>query len=337
MSKIAAELAKATGVDLSKFKDRAELHLALVKGVNALADKDWEKLSVAAQDWANDGADAVKAKKDIPEFPDYTPETTGSSRRRAADPEPEPETAAGAETAVEDLEEGLRVKITFKKRGTEKSATGEVIEFSKRKSFLVVKEADGTEVEIDFDTVTTTEVFHGTAGADDDADEPAEVAVGAVVKFTTKRGKEVEGEVTEYDEKKGYIVVGDADYDLDRIDGDIEIVKAAGSKGRAEPEPEPETTSRRRSSSDDDGKGKGGKDAGAEEEKKRSSNPRGVSVGGRIRELLAEDPDMSADEIGKVLKKEKIEFRDTSLNMIYKDATALIALLRESGQMKKAK
>lgn len=323
MSQIQKELLAAAGLKLADFTGRPALHQALVRAVNDLPEKAWSELTVKAQDWFNEAADALKAKKAIVEFADFTPEQPAAeprSRRRAADDEGEKSVKESA--SVEKLEEGQRVKVTTK-RG--KVYEGEVVENNKRKEFVAIKGADG-EDEIDYDKVESIEVFHGTAGAAA-ADEPdAGPEVGDEVKFTTKRGKTVSGVITELTAET--IVLGkDDDFDLDRIDGDITIIKKGSSAGAAKAEPE--TRSRTRSEPETT--------PPADDKRTRSSNPKGVSVGARIRELVAETPDISEEDVGKVLKKEGLEFRDNTLGMIYKDCVFLIAKLRDAGHMKKAK
>ena len=87
MSKIQAELAKATGVNPEQGQsiiDPAYLK-KLVRAVANLADKDWDALSGPAQEHHNTAADAANAKKDIPNFPDYVaPEEDEKPRRRRA-------------------------------------------------------------------------------------------------------------------------------------------------------------------------------------------------------------------------------------------------------------
>lgn len=323
MSKIQSELCKACNVDAASYKnDRAALHADLVKAVNKLPDADWNDLSREAQDWYNNAADIVKANKDsdnkkaLPEFPDMEKpqEETRSRRRNDDDDKP----AKGESLAVEKLQEGDRVKLTTK-RG--RVFEGTVSENSKRKEYVVVKGADG-EDEIDYDKVDSVEVFHGTAGQED-----VGPAVGDEVEFMTKRGKKVSGTITEL--TKDTVVLDKVDdYDIDRIDGDMKIIKKGGGKSKEEPE-----TRSRRSSKEDDDKGssrrrsKDEDDGGGKDEK--------VSVGGRIRELLAKDPDRSKEDINKQLKKENVDYRETSLNVIYRDCTNLIRLLREAGHMKK--
>jgi hypothetical protein len=326
MSKIEKELCKACDIDASKYgNDRAGMHADIVTRVNKLPDPDWNALSKEAQDWYNAAADMTKAnkandtKKPLPEFPDYAPPEETRSRRRSADDDGDKKPAKGESLAVEKLKDGDRVKLTTK-RG--KVFEGTVVENNQRKEFVAVKGSDG-EDEIDWDKVDSVEVFHGTAGSKEEAGPE----VGDEVSFTTKRGKSVSGTITEL--TKDTIVIDKTDdYDLDRIDGDIKIVKKGKAGGGRE---EPETRSRRSSSddkgSDDKGSSGRGRSSGGDDEQ--------VSVGGRLRELMAKDPDRSKDDINAQLKKEGVDYRETSLNVIYRDCANLIRLLREAGHMKK--
>lgn len=310
MSKIQKELCEVVRIDPSKYgNDRAGLHTDIVKAVNKLTDKEWDSLTQPAQDWFNNAADATKAKKSIAEFPDYSDEPETRSRRRSSSDDD----GGKSETmAVEKLKEGDRVKLTTK-RG--KSFEGTVVEQNSRKSFIAIKGKDG-EDEIDWNKVDSVEVFHGNAGMQEEPG-PQE---GDEVEFTTTRGKTVRGLVTELSSDTIVIDKND-DYDITRIAGDIKIIKKGGG-GSSD-------SGGRRSSSDDDKGGRRGSDDSS------SSGGGKVSVGGRIRELLAEDPTRTKEDIDKVLKREKVDYREASLNVIFRDSMNLIKLLRDAGHMKK--
>lgn len=314
MSKIQKDLCEAVGIDPSKYSnDRAALHTDIVKAVNKLTDKEWDGLKPESQDWFNAAADATKAKKAIAEFPDYQAEETETRSRRRSSSDDDGGGKSEA-MAVEKLKEGDRVKLTTK-RG--KVFEGEVVEQNKRKEFVAIKGKDG-EDEVDWDKVDSVEVFHGNAGMQEDPG-PAE---GDEVEFTTKRGKTVRGVITELTAETIVLDKTD-DYDMDRIDGDIKIIKKGGSGAGG--------STRRSSSSDDD---KGSSRRGSSSDDSGSSGGK-VSVGGRIRELLAEDPTRTKEDIDKVLKREKVDYREASLNVIFRDSMNLIKLLRDAGHMKK--
>lgn len=315
MSKIQKDLCEVANIDPSKYSnDRAALHADIVKAVNKLTDKEWDSLKPESQDWFNNAADATKAKKSIAEFADYQAEEpeTRSRRRSSSD---DAGSTKGETMAVEKLKEGDRVELTTK-RG--KKFVGEIVEQNKRKEFVAIKGRDG-EDEVDWNKVESVEVFHGNAGVQEDPG-PAE---GDEVEFTTTRGKKVRGIVTELTAETIVLDKVD-DYDISRIDGDIKIIKKGGSGGS-------DSGSGRRSSSDDSGSSRRGSDDSG------SSGSSGgkVSVGGRIRELLAEDPTRNKEDIDKVLKREKVEYREASLNVIFRDSMNLIKLLRDAGHMKK--
>lgn len=66
MSKIEEELQKATGVKASK--DRAAYLKKLHTGAMALSEDDWDKLSPAAQNWANAATKSIEAKTALVDF-----------------------------------------------------------------------------------------------------------------------------------------------------------------------------------------------------------------------------------------------------------------------------
>lgn len=316
MSAIKKELVKATDLETKRGEDHTAFAGRLILAVGELNDKAWGELSDAAQDWFNDAVDAKNAKKkELPGFPDepsaeLEPEKATTRRGRT---EAKEEAKPADESA---LKVGQRVKIT-NKRG--KVFEGEVIELDK--SVVVVKGADG-EDEIDRDRIDSVEIFHGDAAAAEAGDGPAdpEIKKGMVVTVVTKRGKEATGKIVELDDEVIILDVDgkDTEFDRDRV----ETIKPMDTEKAEAPK------SGRRGAAKDDGKD-------AESEKpKRSSNPAGVSVGGRIREIMCEDMGITQEAVSKIMKKDGLEFRDTSLNMIYKDTAAVIALLKANKKLK---
>lgn len=313
MSKIQTELCKATGIDPKRGQSRQDFIAVLMAGVAELADKAWGDLSTPAQDWFNDAADAKNAKaKVLPDFPDAekVEEAEAPTRRRGASKESKEERL----TKVGDI---ATVKT---KRGAE--TTGKVVELDDE---MIVLDCDGEEKEFGMDRVESVTVNHGDGGSDE-PDAPEPVKVGTAVEVTTKRGKVYSGKVVELDDE---FIVLDCDGKEEELLRDrVETVKIMGGRGagKAEDKDEPEKPSTRR------------RGATQEEEEttkpKRSSNPAGVSVGGRIRELMANDLEATQEEIGKALKKEGIEFRDTSLNMIFKDNKAFLGYLKAAKKLK---
>lgn len=305
-SEIEKELLEATDLGTKRGEDRQDFIARLMKGVAALDDKAWDGLSKPAQEWFNDAADfrndKANAGKDLPDFPDLPKPETGG-RRRAAEPEAKEERL----TKVGDT------ATVLTKRG--KSTTGKVVELDEK---IIVLNVEGEgELEFSMDRVESITVNHGTSGQA--AEEPADpVAVGASVVLKTKRGKEVAGKIVELTDD---LIVLDVDgkeeeFSRERVESITPTgaaKPAAGSSRRGSAAAEPEV----------------------KEKPTRSSNPAGVSVGQRIRELMAEDTSITQEAVGKILTKEKLEFKETSLKMNYGDNAKFLDCLKAAGQLKK--
>ncbi len=97
----------------------------------------------------------------------------------------------------------------------------------------------------------------------------------------------------------------------------MESIKAAASKASG---------SSRRGAAADDKK--------EDDKPKRSSNPAGVSVGQRIKDIIADDLDITEDKVGAILKKEGLEFKDTSLRMNFADCAKFLVCLRAAKRIK---
>lgn len=319
MSAIEKELSKATGVEAKRGEDRQGFLTRLVLDIAKLSDADWAKLSKPAQTWFNDAADArndkSNADKIVPPFPDEEAEKPApaarSSRRKVADEEDERLTKVGDTATVTT------------KRG--KVYVGEVTEISSK--HIVLKGDDG-EDEFDMEKVESVVVQNGDAGGEDGPWAPA---VGEMVVVTTKRGKKFEGEIIELSADE--LVLKDADggedaFDMDKV-GSVEPL------GAEIPAAEDDAPARRGSAKDDTPARRGAKADDAPADKpKRASNPKGVSVGGRIREIMCEDMGVTAADVGKILKKEAIDFRETTLDMIFKDTTTVFDLLKANKKLK---
>lgn len=303
MSKIQKELADAAEVDPKRGEDRQDFLLRLALAVNKLPDAAWEKLSKDAQNWANNAADAANKKADLPDFPDAEqPESSGRRRVSAESP---------YEPRVKD-----DVKVTTK-RG--KIVTGKIVELDKE--VIVLKTTSGEEEEISQDRVEKIEPL---AGGSDKPEAPRDPKVGDTVTITTKRGKVVTGELVEdSDETFALKVNGEVeDFDKSRVES---IKIEGGSRASAG------ASSGRRSGGADNPEAEGGAtDSG---KRTRASNA-GVSVGTRIRELIIEDFSRTVEDIGKLLKKENLEFRDNTLSLNYTETHKLLDLLKKSGKLK---
>lgn len=307
MSKIQTELMEATGLKAVRNEDRQDLVKRIMKAVGGLTDKEWEKLSGDAQDWFNAAADDQNAKKKVlPDFPDLEEageeeqEEAPTSRRRGA----------GKEEAKADVKPkvGVIAKVTTK-RG--KSYTGKIVELDD--DVIVLKMGNGEEEELDRSRVESIEVAGGEA-AEAEAEDP--IKVGAEVTVLTKRGKEVTGKIVELDDEVIVLDVDGKDEELsrDRVES-IKPVKAAKA----------ETSSRR---------GAGKEEPAADEKPKRASNAEGVSIGTRIKELIAEDFEASEADIAKTLKKEGIDFKDNTLKLNYVDCHKFITILKAKKRIK---
>ncbi|MNX09263.1 Ribosome maturation factor RimP [compost metagenome] len=311
MSKIKQELIKAAGVDAKRGESDAD-HLARVLvAIAKLPDAEWAKISKPAQHWFNDAADARNDKKDLPAFPDAEPEAPARSSRRKVEDEPEQAEAKVGDTAT-----------VVTKRG--KTYTGEIVEISGK--HVVLKGEDGED---EFDREKVESITVEASGDDGGAGDAWEPTVGDVVELTTKRGKKYTGEIVEIDDKAVVIkgADGEDEFDMEKV-GSIDLVESDDP-----PADEP----RRRGAKEDDAparRGSAKEEPAADGKKTRSSNPKGVSVGGRIREIMCDDMGVSEEEVGKILTKEGIDFRPPTLGMIYKDTSFVFDLLKQNKKLK---
>ena len=319
MSKIQAEVLKATDTSTKRGEDRQEFLARVMKAISALEDKEWEALSQEAQDWFNDAADAKNAKaKQLPDFPDLEPETKDEeektkSRRAAAKEEAEP--TKPAKPKVKDV-----VKIVTK-RG--KDFSGTIVEIDDE--VVVLKYGNGDEEEFARSRIESIEIA-GAKAKSQEPDEPT-IDVGVTVTLVTKRGKEVTGKIIEIDEEVVVLDVDgkDEEFARDRVES-IKPVKKASKPAPADDEEEKPKTRR--------GAAKEEESDAKDEKPKRSSNAAGVSVGTRIKELIAEDFDATEEDIGKSLKKEGIEFRDNTLKLQFTDCHKFIDILKKMKKIK---
>ncbi len=325
MSKIANEIAKATGVKEKRGESRQDFLKALVVGVQGLSDPQWDALSGEAQDWFNACADAKNAKKkELPEFPDAEQEEAAEepapTRRRGAAAEEAAAPTGTKEITPDDVEKGMAIRVVTK-RGKDVSGTVTGVD----NDGFSMKVGEDTE-DFDFsriDKMYALDTGGGkAAAATDEVEDP--IKVGNEVKVINARDKEYVGKIVEVDDE---IIVLDVDgKDVEVARDRIKSIELVGGKKAAD---KPAVSGRRGAAADADK----GKDA-EESKPKRSSNPAGTSVGGRIRELMAEDIEITEAEISKQLKADGIEFRDTSLKMIFKDCTQLIEALKKNKKLK---
>lgn len=320
MSKIQDELVKITGAKPKDGESRTDYLIRLLKESSAMSDKDFDGLTDAAADWVNAAQDARNAKKDLPEMPDYTPpaETSGRRRRSSEDDD-------AGDSKIAKVKEGDEVVIKTK-RGAVK--TGKVIEVNDK---MIAIDDGKEEIEFDFDRLeAVTKANNGKeeepegnsrrrrSSEDDEPQGPKDPAVGDQVTAVTARGTTIKGKVIEIDDK--IIVIDDGkeerEFDKDRL---TSVTVEGGSD---------EGSSRRRRSSGDD------KASDKEEGTRTRSSNRGKSIGERIKELIVDNMDASVEEIGKMLTKEKMEFKENTLDLNFKETHKLIAILKDRKLLK---
>ena len=318
MSKIQTELVKATEVTAKRGEDRQEYLGRLMKGVADLNDKQWDGLSQDAQDWFNDAADAKNAKaKVLPDFPDV---------EEKQEEKEEPKTGrrgAAKDTAPAKPKVGVMAKITTK-RG--QSETGVIVELDDE--VVVIKLGNGEETEFARSRVESIEVA-GAEAAKDEPEEKDPVKVGATVTILTKRGKEITGKIVEIDDDVLVLDVDGKDEEFDRTR--VGSIKVAGGKKAAPKEEVEDKPATRRGAAKEEVEDQPEGDGKA----KRSSNP-GVSVGTRIKEIIADDLDATEEDVAKILKKEGIEYRENTLKLNLTECRKFIEILRAAKHIKKA-
>jgi ribosome maturation factor RimP len=312
-SKILSELLEATGIKQNAKETDADLKKRVVTAVTELTDAEWAALSSGAQDWFNQAADAINAKEEAPDFPDAEDDEPAVPARRrgaAAEKKEEPET--------QDPQVGDMVKIVTK-RG--KETEGELVEIDED---VVVLDVDGTEEEFDRSRIDTITVLGDTGTAEQSSDDaPAEPKVGDNLKVVTKRGKEVVGELVEIDGDILVIKTDDEEVEVDSTTAQsVEVVeeeKPAASSGRRRGAPAEPTD----------------KPAAAEKTKRTTAADNGGVVATvRMRELIVENMDLDKAGIAKLLGKEKITYKDNTLDLVYADSHKLIKMMKDRKLLK---
>ena len=336
MSAIQKAILKACDIDpQGRDEDRQEFLRRCVRGINDLPDDAFNALSGDVETWFNAAGDVIDANKKaknkapLPDFPDAEDDEPAPRRRRAA---AEGEDGPRSTKEVYEPKEGDQV-ILVTQKGREYK--GKIIELTKKELVLAV----GTE-ELEFSMETQVGTVEPdpaydekpsrrrAAAEEEEAAGPKEPAVGDTVELETKRGRKVTGEVVEIDDEVIVVAHDEDEKGEEFVRSRIESVKVTGGKkGGKKADPEPDEKPTRRGGKKDD-------DKDGEDKPKRTSNPKGVSVGQRIRELVGEDPDITEADIVKALKKEGIEFRDVTVSMNYGDCQKLVAELRKHKNLK---
>lgn len=75
-------------------------------------------------------------------------------------------------------------------------------------------------------------------------------------------------------------------------------------------------------------------DKGAADGKGKRSSNEGVSVSQRVTELVLDDLNATEEQIGELLKKEKLEFRDNTLKLNYAAAHKFIDIAKAKKMLK---
>ncbi len=328
MSKILEELMKAAGLDKKRGEDRQALLMRTMLATKDLPDAKWDNLSQAAQDWFNDAADAKNAKADkLPEMPDLEEEEAAeekpASRRRGADKGEEKEEKAPTgtkEITADDVEKGMAIRIVTK-RGKDLSGTVTGVD----EDGFTLKTGDDED---DFDFSRIDKIFaldtsggskraSKAAAEEEEAEDP--IREGVTVSLKTKRGKEATGKIVELTDE---VIVLDVDGKEEEFARDrVESIKPVGGK-KAEP-----AASGRRGASK-------GEDKPADGEKAKRVSNEGVSIGTRIKELIADNLDATEEQIAKLLKKEDLEFKDNTLKLNFVDAHKFVTILRAKKLLK---
>lgn len=323
-SKTRSQLEDATKISRDKGEETQTYLKRLARAVQDLDDAAWNKLSKDAQDWFNTACDAADAKKEVPGFDDEVEDDPAPTRRRRTSGDDEPKDTAPAKY---EPKKGDKVRVTTK-RG--KVVEGTFVEMDKD-DYVV---DDGKE-ELLFPSDTSTiepveppkeEGRRRRAAADDEPEGPADPEIGDTVEVTNQRGKVYVGILK--DDQGDDIVIetlgGEIeDISKERIKSIVIKHKAGGKKADA---PAEETSSRRRSSGGDDKATDNGKPR-----KVTKDDNDGVSVTTRTKELVIENPDKSADEIGALLKKEGLVFKDVTFALNYKETHRIMTMMKERG------
>lgn len=325
MSAIQSAIKEATDIAPKRGEDRQDYLARSLKAIADLDDAGWDALPQEVQDWFNSAADAKNAKaKTLPDFPDLAGEEQAdekTTRRRSSskdEADDKPAKAGPVDIDPAKLKKGMVVKIVTK-RG--KEVSGHVADIDDE--VVVVKMGNGDEEEVSIDRIDVCQTLEEATkgkGKADDGEAPDPIKVGASVVVTTKRGKEIAGKIVEMDDEVIVLKTDDGEEELDR--GRVESIKVAGGAKAEE-----KTSTRRSTKGDDKAEEKG------EGKAKRSTNE-GVSVGTRIKELIAADLEASEADIAAKLKKEGLEFRENTLKLNYADAHKFIEILRKAKLLK---
>lgn len=315
------ELLEATGVKAKRGEDRQDLLANVCEAIADLSDDKWEALSVEAQDWYNDAADAMNAKKDIPDFPAAPEEEKAAAPSRRGSGKAAAKVVTKEEEAPATPEIGDTIRVTTKR---DKVVEGTLVEVD---GDVIVVDVDGEEQEFQKDRVKLVELVQEVEDGESEAGEPDgeyEPEVDDEVVVVTKRDKTIEGIVVEVDDD---ILVIESDgkeeeFQRSRLASvTLKVKEEKPARGRSSTKAaEPEAPARRGASKSE-----------AKEEKPARTSAKangGVSVGIRIRETIVDNMDAKQEEISKMLRKEGLDFKDNTLSLVYADVHKLLDMLK---------
>lgn len=320
MSKILQELIKAADLSTKRGESPKDQKIRLVQAIGEISEDEWNGLSEAAQNWFNEAADLVNAKKAPPDFPDEAKEEKAeektTTRRRSAAAEEKEEKAY--EPEVDD-----EVEVKTKRGAVTK---GKVVEVDDK---IVVVDDGQEEVEFTRDRLESiikieaekpTSTRRKKADEEPEAPAVAEPAVGDEIEAVTSRDKVVSGKVVEvsddlvvFDDGKGEVELTPSKLKS------LKITKAAaaksGRRGSAEKKDEP-------------------KDKEEGHKKTSKADNGGISAGQRMRELIVADFEATKEDIAKAMKKDGLTYRDNTLDLVYADTHKIIRMLKEAKKLK---
>lgn len=327
MSKIREALVAATGLKIGRGEDEQTFLSRVAKAVSEdIDDATWNGLGDPAQDWNNLACKALTAGQPLPPFPDAVaaePALAPRGRTRGA-------AAAPAALVAYEPKEGDEVIATSKRN---KVVTGFIVEIKDGIAYVNPDREGPQDADIECPLVAYTFALADagdTAPAEAAAQEPAgpvDPQVGDTVEAVTKRDNVIVGNVVELGDD--LMVLKDAaggEHELVPSILKSVVVKVSNSASATAPAVSAGRT--RGAAATTTPPAAGG------DKPKRSSNPEGVSLGGRIREIVCENEALTSEQVSVQLTKEGIQFRDTSVKMIWKDTHNVIKLLRDLKKLK---
>lgn len=306
-SKIISELVAASGVDTDADGHYAEVMPKIADAISELPDDKWNALSDDAADYYNDVSTALNKKKPVPAPSDWE-EPKATTRGRAK---------RGADAEQWEPKVGAVVKLTNTR---DQDFIGEILEMD---DDTIVMDVAGAEKEFARKRVKSV----GPAKAPDaEVSKTPEVVsepkVGATVTVTNSRDVSYTGKVVEMDDDAIVLEVDGQEKEFIRKKLKACTV-AGGAKGK-------EST---KSEDKDDGKSSTKSDAKQPRASKADNG--GVSVTGRMRQLICADFDLKVEDVAKQLAKEGLVFRENTLALTFAETHKIIACLRDAGKLKK--